>query len=488
MESHSQVVTRDERPIRFLFENSMFLIFGTVVALIWANFSPQTHDYFFNQFELKSMFGPTVAAHSEPHDSKPHDATEPHDADDQGDTAAKTSPDAAAGNDQQATQDDQSGEDHQGGDSGGDDHAAADEHHDDSHGHHGITLHFIINDVLMALFFAIAGKEVWESLLPGGALANPRKAAMPLLATLGGIIGPVALYLGGAFATGTMEELGRGWAIPCATDIAFSYLIARLIFGPGHPAIAFLLLLAIADDAAGLVIIAVFYPQGDLQLSWLLLSLGGIFVAIIMRRAKIHSFWWYLLIPGIMSWISFYMANIHPALGLVPIIPFMPHAKSDLGVFARAEWQRHDTLNEFEHWWKNPVEVILGLFGLCNAGVMFSSVGTGTWLVTVGLIIGKPLGVLACVWVGDKLLRLQIPEGMDYRHVLTLGCIAGIGFTVALFVSTAAFPTGDPAYAATLSAVKMGALLSFFASVVAFLVAFMCGIRPNQHVGQSQSE
>ena len=135
-------------------------------------------------------------------------------------------------------------------------------HEEEPHaGQHGLTIHFIINDILMALFFAIAAKEVWESLLPGGALSNPRKAATPLLATVGGIVGPALIYLAGCHLTGTKETFGKGWAVPCATDIAFSYLVARMIFGMGHPAIAFLLLLAIADDAAGLLILAVFYPQ-----------------------------------------------------------------------------------------------------------------------------------------------------------------------------------------------------------------------------------
>jgi NhaA family Na+:H+ antiporter len=297
---------------------------------------------------------------------------------------------------------------------------------------------------------------------------------MPLLATLGGIVGPALLFLVGALVVGQYSTLGRGWAVPCATDIAFSYLVGRLIFGVGHPAIAFLLLLAIADDAAGLVIIAVAYPQQAPELFWLLLSVAGMAIAWTMTRLKIHSFWWYLLIPGTLSWFGFYWAHIHPALGLVPIIPFMPHAGTDLGIFVREELKRHDTLNEFEHWWKNPVEIILGLFGLCNAGVAFSSVGTGTWLVLIGLIIGKPLGITLCTWLGDRVFKLSVPDGMDYRDVITLGFVAGIGFTVALFVATAAFNSTDP----NLDPIKMGALFSFAAAIVSFIVAKMLGVKP----------
>ena len=144
-----------------------------------------------------------------------------------------------------------------------------------------LTVAFLVNDILMALFFALAAKEVWEAMLPGGALSNPRRAATPLLATVGGLIGPALLYILGAVLVGQSGwfgqegDLARGWAVPCATDIAFSYLVARAIFGVGHPAIAFLLLLAIADDAAGLAILAIAYPQAPLQPAWLLLTRGG---------------------------------------------------------------------------------------------------------------------------------------------------------------------------------------------------------------------
>ena len=145
----------------------------------------------------------------------------------------------------------------------------------EGHAHRTLTVHFLINDILMALFFAIAGKEVWEAVaLKEGSLRG-RKAMTPLIATAGGMIGPAAVYLAGAAMIGSFGALAHGWAIPTATDIAFSYLVGRLVFGAGHPAVMFLLLLAIADDAGGLVILAVFYPQGELAPAWLLLSFGA---------------------------------------------------------------------------------------------------------------------------------------------------------------------------------------------------------------------
>src|SRR6185503_12051197 len=125
-------------------------------------------------------------------------------------------------------------------------------------------LHFWVNDVGMVFFFALAAKEVFEATLPGGPLASPSRAVVPLAAAVGGMAMPAAIFLALAASVGP-AGLTRGWAIPCATDIAFSAMIARVIFSGGHPAIPFLLLLAIADDALGLILLAIFYPTGPLS-------------------------------------------------------------------------------------------------------------------------------------------------------------------------------------------------------------------------------
>src|SRR5687768_5479358 len=134
----------------------------------------------------------------------------------------------------------------------------------DGYEHLAHPLHFWVNDVGMVFFFALAAKEVFEATLPGGPLASPRRALSPLAAAVGGMILPALIYVGLATLRGP-AELVRGWAIPCATDIAFSAMIARAIFPTGHPAVPFLLLLAIADDALGLIILALFYPSGALS-------------------------------------------------------------------------------------------------------------------------------------------------------------------------------------------------------------------------------
>lgn len=357
--------------------------------------------------------------------------------------------------------------------------------HTDADGHvsRSITLHWLVNDLLMAFFFALAGKEVWEAVaLKRGSLRG-KKALTPLIATAGGMLGPVSVYLLGAFMVGKMAVLANGWAIPTATDIAFSYLVGRMVFGAGHPAVGFLLLLAIADDAIGLIILAVFYPQGELAPIWLLLSVAaGVGVYLVanwlprrMDRGnqdrpmstffrKTVSIWPYV-IAGALSWYGFYKAGIHPALGLLPIVPAIPHADVDYGIFADAEKHLTDMLNHIEHILKRPVEVILLGFGLMNAGVEFSSIGDATWLVLAGLLIGKPFGILLFGYIGARVMGFGLPVGMKISDLFVLGCVAAIGFTVSLFVAAVAFEAGPIQDAA-----KMGALMSFGAAGLALIM------------------
>ncbi len=347
-----------------------------------------------------------------------------------------------------------------------------------------LSFHYLVNDVLMAFFFAIAAKEVWEAVILKNGSLRGKKAATPLFATAGGMFGPIAVYLGLAALLGseTYDAVANGWAIPTATDIAFSYLVGRLVFGAGHPAVRFLLLLAIADDAVGLIILAIFYPSGELAPAWLLLSLFsaiGVYVLFnwLPRRMDRHdqlrmrstwvrqklSFWPYL-VAACLSWFGFQESGLHPALGLLPIVPTLPHADRAFGIFAEAEQYLTDLLNHVEHLLKHPVEIILFFFGLLNAGVEFSAIAAPTWLVLLGLIVGKPFGVLLFGWFAAGPLGLGLPQGMRTIDLFVIGCVAAIGFTVSLFIAAVAFDPGPVQDAA-----KMGALLSFFAAGLSFV-------------------
>ncbi len=364
------------------------------------------------------------------------------------------------------------------------------------HSYHGVAhnhaFHFAVNDVLMAFFFLLAGKEIREAMLPGGSLSTMRTASLPLLATIGGMAGPAIIYIVGAKML--MPTLMPGWAIPMATDIAFSYLVAKLIWGRTDangktPApIVFLLLLAIADDAGGLIVLAIFYPQplmvnfGEVvgcsflaahQMVVFAMFVGAALATSVFfwKKLRIHNFWAYLLVPGVLSWFGFFFGGIHPALALVPLAWFMPHEHTDLGIWAPGESEGTDTLNKMEHWWKSPVEIILGLFGFVNAGVALSAMGVGTWLVLAGLIVGKPVGIVLMTKLG-QLAGLELPEGMGTKDLLVVGMAAAIGFTVALFISVVAFPAGE-----LLDSVKMGALFSFGAVFLTFALAKFLGIK-----------
>jgi NhaA family Na+:H+ antiporter len=347
-------------------------------------------------------------------------------------------------------------------------------HHSLVGGKGHFNLHFVINDIFMVLFFGIAAKEITESVLPGGALNPPRKAINPLLGTLGGVLGPAGFYFAWVAITGD-KSIINGWGIPTATDIALAWLVARLAFGNDHPAVSFLLLLAVADDGIGLAIIAIFYPDPHHPVQPLFVGLVvlGMIVSWGLNKAKVNSFWPYVLVGGGLSWAGLFLAHLHPALTLVPIVPFMPHAGKDEGLFAEGRMShRHtDTLNRFEHFFKRPVDMGLLFFGLANAGVQLAGIGNATYGVLLALVIGKTFGIFSFSMVG-KLAGFPLPEGMDGKSLFVAGMIAALGLTVALFVAGVAF-TDDTLQGAA----KMGALMSAGVAPVALLTAKLLGIK-----------
>lgn len=320
----------------------------------------------------------------------------------------------------------------------------------------GKNLYFLVNDIFMVFFFAIAGVEIVQSVMPGGDLNPVKKAINPLFGTLGGVLGPVAVYLILNAIIGS-PELTKGWGIPTATDIALAWLVARVVFGEAHPAVKFLLLLAIVDDGIGLMIIAIFYPDPlhPTQPAWLLLVVLAMAVAFVLRKMNVKSYWPYIVVAGLLSWFGLHSAHLNPALALVVIVPFLPHPTDN------SKAAEHSTLNNFEHQWSGFVDFGLFFFGLANAGVQLSGVGTATWLVFCSLVIGKTVGVFSLAYLG-QLLGFPLPDNMGLKELFLTGLIAALGLTVALFVSGAAFVDLQIQGAA-----KMGALFSAFVAFIA---------------------
>ena len=337
---------------------------------------------------------------------------------------------------------------------------------------HKITLHFLINDIFMVFFFGIAAVEIVQAVNPGGCLNPISKAINPLYGTAGGVIGPVLVFfllcyllpLQDLLEHASFAEVINGWGIPTATDIALAWLVARMVFG-NHSAVSYLLLLAVADDAIGLVIIAVFYPDPaySVEVSYLFLNLLAMGVAFFLRKYNVQSFIPYIAIAGTLSWCGLIMAHLHPALALVFIVPFMPASQKKHGEIFEDEAQ-HSTLIEFEHAFKLFVDLGLFAFGFANAGVLFSEVNSLTWIILLSLVVGKVLGISLFGILGDK-MGFELPEGMNYKSLTVAGLIAGLGLTVALFVSGEAYH--QPFLQ---SGAKMGALFSLIVAPLAFFL------------------
>jgi NhaA family Na+:H+ antiporter len=192
-----------------------------------------------------------------------------------------------------------------------------------------------------------------------------------------------------------------------------------------------------------------------------------------MKRRGVLSPWPYILVPGVVSWFALAKAHLHPALALVPIVPFMPHAVRDEGLFVESAGPDPvtDTMRRFEHAVKMPVDFGMFGFGLVNAGVALERLGPATWAVAAALLVGKTLGVTSLALLADK-LGFSLPEGMTPKALVFAGLTAGLGLTVALFVAGAAFT--DPTIQA---AAKMGALFSVAAAPLAIIGSRLFGVR-----------
>jgi Na+:H+ antiporter, NhaA family len=340
------------------------------------------------------------------------------------------------------------------------------------------SLHHWINDGLMALFFFVVGLEVKREMVLGE-LRDPRRAALPLIAALGGMLVPAAVYL--ALQAGTPAQ--RGWGIPMATDIAF-VVGCMAVLGPRipHGLRILLLTLAIADDIGAILVIAFGYSTG-IHLAPLLLGAGGLALVLVLTRLGVRSFGIYTLI-GLLVWFAFQESGVHATIAgvilglLTPARPYLgrgmfaPLLQRATELVQGGGWERASSTNvrtfrQAARETVSPLEylestlhpwvgfLIMPVFALANAGVPFQVASLAdpvALAVAAGLVIGKPVGILLSSWIAVRARVATLPDGVGWGAVGGAGALAGIGFTMALFVAGLALE-GPP-----LEAAKVGIL------------------------------
>lgn len=347
----------------------------------------------------------------------------------------------------------------------------------DSYYRFAYAIAFAVNDVAMAFFFALLAKEVVEATAPGGVLHPWRRAMLPMLAAPAVAIVPALLFV--ALVRGIGEPmLARAWLVPSAIDLAVGYFVLRVVFRPGHPVIPFFLLLGIAADVIALVVLAVVYPSGGVAgLQTIALLALAVAIAAGLRRARVASFWPYVLLAGGLAWWALHRGGVHPALALILVVPFLPHAPRDPGFFVDAPAGARDALNRFEIWCRYPAQAALFFFGLVNAGVPLRALEAGTWALPAANLGGKPLGLLIGIAIAVA-AGFHLPRRVGWRELLVAALVAASGFTVALFVADGAMGPGQ-----LLSETRMGVLLCLAGAPLALAAARMLHIGRFAHRG-----
>jgi NhaA family Na+:H+ antiporter len=313
-----------------------------------------------------------------------------------------------------------------------------------------------INDGLMAIFFLLVGLEIKREIIEGE-LSTPKKAAMPIFAAIGGMLLPASVYA--LFNVGTPTV--HGWGIPMATDIAFALGVISLL-GKRVPASLkiFLAALAIADDLGAILVIAIFYTE---ELHWmqLLYSAGILGLLITMNRFGVKKLFFYI-IPGIFLWYFVHHSGIHATIAgvlLALTIPTNPEKDTS-------------PLEKLEHIIIWPVNfLVMPIFALANTNIQFenkmiedlaSPLGFG---IIFGLALGKPIGVTLFSWLAVKLGFAKLPNRATWKHIFGLGLLAGIGFTMSIFIALLSFSNIDYKMEAKF-AILIASLLSGIAGYV----------------------
>ncbi len=342
-------------------------------------------------------------------------------------------------------------------------------------GHFVHSIEQWLNDGLMAIFFFVVGLEIKREFIVGE-LSTFKKAILPVVAALGGMAAPALIYF--SINHGTVGA--HGWGIPMATDIAFSLGICALLSDRvPHSMKVFLSALAVADDLGAIVVIGIFYSS-NINWGWLAFALIPFIVMIVMNKSKVYSIFPYV-VAALVLWYAFLNSGIHatlagviaamciPATARVSVPSFIKTAQEKLGLIKEKhvvgthvlkcdeEQEAAYTLADLSYGIASPLQrlehailpfsnfLILPLFALANAevrfvgeagGFQFGKVGLGVYL---GLVLGKPIGIFTVCWLGTKLNLLSLPDDMSYKHLLGAGMLAGIGFTMSIFVSNIAF-------------------------------------------------
>jgi len=359
-------------------------------------------------------------------------------------------------------------------------------------------LHFWINDGLMTVFFFVVGLEIRRE-IHRGELSELRRATLPLAAALGGMLTPALIF----FAFNHGRPSVTGWGVPMATDIAFAVGVLALLGKRVAPALRILLLaLAVIDDVGAILVIAFFYAS-DFSMLGVVVATTGIAAILGMQKVGVRSPWSYVA-PALVVWAGAYAAGVHPTLAGV-VVGLMTPARAWYGanrfldvtesnvtalratdeLDEQAMLPHLDAVEDARREAVSPVERlqhalhrwvafgIMPLFALANAGVplgaaTFEGDGLRVFVgVTLGLVVGKVVGVLAFSWLGRRIGLIALPSGVGWKHVTVVGLCAGIGFTMALFIAQLAFPPGP-----LLETAKLAILC---ASAIAGVVAFVVG-------------
>lgn len=290
-----------------------------------------------------------------------------------------------------------------------------------------------INDGLMAIFFLLVGLEIKREVVEGE-LSSPKKAILPIICAIGGAIVPALIY---GFFNGGKPTI-HGWGIPMATDIAFALAILALLSDRVPVSLKiFLAALAIVDDLLAILVIAIFYSS-ELHYMNLVYAAAILGMLFLFNRFGIKNLFFYL-IPGVFIWYFVHHSGIHATIAGVLTALTLPTTEDDT----------ESPLEKLEHALTVPVNfLIIPIFALANTNIrfeagmvegLFTALGMG---IVIGLVVGKPIGIMLVSWLSVKLKISQLPEGADWIHILGLGLLGGIGFTMSIFISILSF--SDP--------------------------------------------